>query len=162
MILTQTELKEILNYNPDTGIFSWNICKRGVKKDSIAGSITPFGYSAIRINGKSYQAHRLAWLYTHGSFPNDHIDHIDHNKLNNRLNNLRCASCSENLQNQIKAHYCNKTGLLGAYKIKDYDLFTSKIMINRKSKHLGCFKTAMEAHEAYIEAKRKIHDFCTI
>ena len=163
MTITQSELKEILHYNPYSGLFIWNISKGKCKKGFVAGTIRKPGYIQIGIKGYYYQAHRLVWLYIHGSFPDNHIDHIDHNGLNNRLNNLREATRSENMQNKIKAQQNNKsTGLLGAFKHTNRNSFIAQIRINGEQKYLGTFKTAQEAHEAYIKAKRKIHTFNTI
>jgi len=67
-MITQAGLKELLNYNPETGDFAW------VKSKKPAGGISSYGYRRIIIDGKEHKAHRLAWLYTHGVFPEDQID----------------------------------------------------------------------------------------
>jgi len=95
--------------------------------------------------------------------PENEIDHINGIRNDNRICNLREATKSENAQNQRKAPSHNKsTGLIGASFDKRYKKFESKIHINGKSKFLGYFKTAIEAHNAYLTEKRLIHPFGTI
>jgi len=78
MIVTQAKLKEALSYNVETGVFTWNISKVGVKKGSRA-ECAGRGYVLIRINDQLYRAHRLVWLYVYGVWPNT-IDHINHDR----------------------------------------------------------------------------------
>jgi len=78
-MITQAGLKELLNYNPETGDFAW------VKSKKPAGGISSYGYRRIIIDGKEHKAHRLAWLYTHGVFPEDQIDHINGVRHDNRI-----------------------------------------------------------------------------
>jgi hypothetical protein len=100
-MITQLELKELLDYNQDTGIFVWKINRNGgAKARDIAGSIHHEGYIRIQINKKIYAGHRLAWLYVYGSFPKLKIDHIDGNPSNNKICNLRLASDVENARNR--------------------------------------------------------------
>ena len=91
MKLTQKKVKQYLNYDPLTGEFTWIVHRRCLKAGSVAGCLYR-GYTSIRISGKQYYAHRLAWLYVYGYFPEHQIDHIDRNPSNNRINNLRHAS----------------------------------------------------------------------
>lgn len=87
--LTQKYLKEILYYNPFTGIFIWKRYRsRFVKPGDIAGTKVKYGYIHIGIDGKIYKAHHLAWLYIHGYFPENQIRHINHIKDDNRIENL--------------------------------------------------------------------------
>ena len=104
-MITQTELKEILHYNPLTGEFHWRKNIRRVAKGQIAGTVICRHYTsglhhrAIGIRGKTYYAHRLAWLYMTGAFPVKGIDHRDRNGLNNIWLNLREATQSVNMLN---------------------------------------------------------------
>jgi hypothetical protein len=90
-MLTQKKLKELINYYPEFGIFTWRGVG-GVKsvKDMQAGSIYKNGYYYIQIDRKRYLAHQLAWLYIYGEIPNKRIKHIDGNKINNKISNLTC------------------------------------------------------------------------
>jgi hypothetical protein len=162
--LTQERLKELLHYDQETGVFIWKIDRsRLAKKGNIAGCFNYYGYIDIKIDGKTYKANRLVWIYVYGKWPKYQIDHIDNIRHHNWIKNLREATHSQNQQNQIKAKTNNKsTGLLGSYLNKIDGTFRSQIRLNGKSNHLGVFETDQEAHTAYIDAKRKHHEFCTI
>jgi len=162
-MLTQYELKEILHYNTETGIFTWKK-KLGnrIKVDKQAGRTLANGYVNIGIYGKRYYAHRLAWLYTTGDNPKYNIDHIDGNPSNNAFNNLRDVSQSVNIQNQISYHVNNKSGFLGVSLSKKNKKWMAQITLNRKVFFLGYFDNAEEAHEVYLNAKRELHAGCTI
>lgn len=152
--LTQSKLKDQLNYNPETGIFTWVSIKQKVHIGMIAGGYTDKGYILINIFGRKYAAHRLAWLYVYGEFPPDLIDHINGIKDDNRICNLRKATPAENNQNIRKAFKSNKSsGLLGVSWLEYKKKWHSRIVINGKQKSLGFYKTPMEAHEAYIDRK---------
>ena len=74
-------LRSLLDYNPDTGIFWWRMQpSRSVKAGAAAGSVSSKGYIVIRINGMKFMAHRLAWLHTHGVWPEHEIDHLNGNR----------------------------------------------------------------------------------
>ena len=91
-LITISELIAQLNYEPETGIFTWKKAKRGhTKAGAKAGTIRPNGYINITINRKPYYAHRLAWFYTTGQWPTHHIDHINGVRDDNRIENLREA-----------------------------------------------------------------------
>lgn len=159
--LTQSFLKEILSYDKNTGIFKW--IKRislGTHVGDIAGCDA--GYIKIGIQGFSYPAHCLAWLYVYGEWPKGFIDHKDHNKGNNRLSNLRDVTISGNQQNRIRARKDNKVGLLGVSIQKKTGKYQAQIKKNNKSIFLGIYSTPEEAHNAYIEAKRKLHETCIL
>ena len=135
--LTQELLKELLHYNPGTGIFTWNKTGTGRKKDKTAGWKTHQGYISVDINSQPYQCHRLAWLYVYGVWPKDQIDHIDNIRHHNWISNLREATNTQNQQNLKKANITNKScGLLGVSFNKNSRLYTSQITINRQRIHL--------------------------
>jgi hypothetical protein len=160
--MNQDELKTLLSYNSDTGVFTWNKRGSGVKKDGSAGWKDTKGYVKIEIGGKAYAAHRLAWLMVYGVEPSNQIDHIDGNKSNNAISNLREATNAQNKQNIRKARADNKCGLLGAYWYKAGRTWRSEIGHNGKSYFLGNFPTAELAHLSYVDAKRRLHEFGTI
>ena len=161
MTLTQEKLQSLLHYDPDTGVFTWKVARQRVKNGDVAG-YKKSGYVYISINGKHYRAHRLAFLYVHGEFPKEHTDHINGVRNDNRIANLREATNSQNMQNLLVANSNNKTGLLGASVDKATGKFQAQIKLNGKNKFLGRFNTALEAHHAYVQEKRRVHDFCTI
>lgn len=160
MISCETVRKRF-SYDPDTGVLQYLIspCSR-VKVGDKAGSPDKHGYLTIRILDKSYKAHRIAWLHFYGAWPLKDLDHINGVKNDNRIVNLREVDMSTNLENQRRAHSKNILGLLGVSpKRKKYE---ARICIRGKVKRLGIFNTAEEAHEAYVTAKRKLHQACTI
>ena len=108
IMITQSQLKELLDYNPDTGIFTWKIkqCSK-INIGDVAGTKNN-KYIQIAINFKKYYAHRLAWLYMHGKYPENEIDHINRNKKDNRFCNLRDVNRSQNLWN-TNAQSTNKS-----------------------------------------------------
>jgi len=159
-MLTQDDLKKIVNYNYETGVFT-RISNGNILKTRI-GSKGKF-YLGTEIKGKQYKLHRLAWLYHYGRHPINLIDHIDGDTFNNAINNLREVTNSENIQNQKKAMVTNKSsGLLGVYYRKDRNSFRAMITINGKRKTIGYFKSANDAYEAYLIEKRLTHPACTI
>jgi hypothetical protein len=162
-MITQAMLKELFWLRDDGELIRKVKTAKKVNVGDVAGYINKIsGYRQIRINGKLYQAHRLVWLYIHGSFPVDMLDHIDGDKLNNQIENLREATCQQNLQNQTKPPRHNKSGFLGVSLYRRDQNFMASIQISGKTKFLGYFETAEEASEVYLEAKRQHHPYCTI
>src|SRR4029450_2313606 len=98
--LTAERLRELLDYDPETGDFTWKVNRRCVRSGSVAGNVNCVdGYCYIGVDARRYHAHRLAWLYIKGAWPNDQIDHINGNKADNRFANLRQATHSQNQAN---------------------------------------------------------------
>jgi hypothetical protein len=158
--ITQDQLKKLLHYDTDTGLFTWLVSPtNSVKAGSIAGARTSQGYVQIRVLYKNYLAHRLAWLYVHGEWPMLDIDHIDNNKINNAIANLRVVTHQVNQQNRKTAFRNNSVGYLGVFKVncKHTKPFRASIKLNGKKFHLGYYETPEEAHAAYLDAKRKLH-----
>ena len=160
-MITQARLHELLSYDPETGVMRWRVDRaRTAKAGQIAGTRNDRGYISIAIDRKVYRAHRLAWLYIHGKWPNYEVDHIDGDRTNNRIKNLRDVKKSVNLQNQRHASANNKSGFLGVCKRGNY--WRAEICVNGKTRFLGSFATPEEAHQAYVNAKRGLHDGCTL
>ena len=156
-ILTQARLKELLAYNPTTGLFT-NTQQRGRRGalGAVTGSVNGSGYVQIKLTGKCYQAHRLAWLYEYGVFPVADIDHIDQDKTNNRIANLRTATRSENKQN-VGLQRNNTSGYKGVVWAKHVSKWRAEIKINRKLRHLGYFTDVVDATAAYAAAAIMFH-----
>lgn len=154
MSLTQARLKELLRYDPETGVFTWLVRRNGVKSDGLAGAIYNNGYVVIKIDGKRYGAHRLAWQYMTGALPEDQIDHRDLDKANNRWDNLRPATDLQNIANRSS---WSKSGFKGVYKPIGRNDYRTEIRINGKRKLLGYFKTPEEAHAVYVKAANDVH-----
>jgi hypothetical protein len=152
-MITQLELKELLSYNQDTGIFTWNVNRSGgAKSGDIAGSIHHEGYIRIQINKKIYAGHRLAWLYVHGYFPENKIDHINGNTSDNKITNLRTASDVENARNR-KIKSTNISGFKGVSK--HLNMWRARYTANNKTYNLGLFETKELARQAYESATLK-------
>lgn len=155
--LTAERLREVLGYDPETGLFRWRVRTSNVKVGDVAGCMRKDGYLIISINGRLHQAHRLAWLYVNGEWPPAEIDHIDGRRDFNAIANLREATHAENMHNRRKPQANNTTGYLGVSRY--CGKFRALITLDRKLKHLGYFDTPEEAHAAYLEAKRRLHPF---
>lgn len=158
--LTQELLTSEFSYAPDSGQFS-RLHKRGNRRaGSVAGSVKSNGYVYISTGESSYLAHRLAWLYTTGSWPANDIDHINGDRTDNRSCNLREATRGENMQNERRARSSNhSSGLLGVSWSKAAKKWAAGIKLNGIKRHLGLFDDPTEAHHAYLDAKREMHPF---
>jgi len=152
--LDQKTVKNLFSYNPDTGEFIRKIWVNGCSKNN---KMSP----RPRVRGYRYHVSHLIWLYVYGKWPDEFIDHINGDHSDNRLINLRDVTQAINNQNTHKVVTHTKSGLVGVYPAKE-GLFSSAIRVNTELKQLGFFKTKEEAREAYISAKRKYHEGCTI
>ncbi len=158
--LTQSRLKELVRYDQKSGRFFWLKNPRGFTRGAPCGYLNARGYVDISIDGCCHKAHRLAWLYETGSFPPHDIDHIDGNRSNNKFKNLRSVTRSMNLENRRAPGSHNKSGFLGV-GVHAYG-FTALITVKGKTKYLGYFKKAEDAHATYLAAKRLLHEGCMI
>jgi len=152
-VLTQTRLKELLHYNPETGVFVWRVTRPGPATSSgSAGATNDKGYWHISVDGRVYKAHRLAWLYCYGQFPNGRLDHKDRNSLNNRIANLREATPNQNNVNS-KTQRTSRTGLKGVGQ-RDSRRWVTRVQHNGNRFYIGTFNNVEEAYIArYISAK---------
>lgn len=159
MSITQERLKEVLKYDPLTGLFVW--IKRTNSRSTpskIAGNADTYGYIQIMIDKKLIFAHRLAFLYMDGALPpaDKCVDHINGNPKDNRWDNLRIVTQFVNQQNRHKVRKGAKSKLIGANWCKARGVWRSAIRINGQRKELGSFQTAELAHEAYMKAKAEM------
>jgi len=164
-IITQIRLKTLVDYDENSGIFTRLLSNSNYTKvGDIVGCKQKSGYLSAQIDGKKYLMHRLAWLYVHGHFPEEDIDHINGIRSDNRISNLRSVTRSVNLQNKRRADTDSMSGLLGVCWSKDRNKWLAQIRIPfaKSNKMLGRFDTKEEAHQAYLVAKRKYHEGCTI
>ena len=151
--LTQKELKDILDYNPDTGVFRWKVSASSrAMAGYVAGALDHDGYVNIMYKYKLYKAHRLAFLYMGGYFPEYDVDHKNGIVNDNRWSNLRHASRSCNLQNQ-KISLNNKSGFPGVGWNKHSKKWWTRIHIKGKSICLGYYDSALEAALARFTAE---------
>lgn len=133
-----------------------------VKAGDRAGYHSKDGYRAIKIDGRGYPEHQLAWFFVHARWGVPMIDHINGCHSDNRIANLREVTNAINMQNQRRARVDNQCGALGVKKHPRADRWLARIKCDGKLIHLGSFATKDEAHEAYVEAKRRLHSGCTI
>lgn len=164
--LTAERLRELLHYDPETGLFTWAVeRRRKVQAGAIAGTLNKVGYRVIRIDYRLYLAHRLAWLYSYGDWPRGVIDHVNGEHADNRLCNLRDVDDTINAQNVIKPRAHSRSGVLGAHlhiRADGLPSWRAAVRVDGKTVHLGSFQTPEQAHEAYLSAKRELHDGCTL
>lgn len=146
-MITAEEVRALLDYDPDTGVFRWRVPRVGRRAGSIAGNKNGPGYWQISLNYKRYAGHRLAWLYVHGSWPPAEVDHINMNKTDNRICNLRSATREQNRHNTTLSKR-NTSGFKGV----SFHRKMGKFQACHRRKSLGYFSTAEEAHKAYARA----------
>lgn len=161
-MITIDRLREVLDYNPDTGVFTWkdradiSVQWRGKHVGTRAGTVARNGYREINITGRRYMAHRLVWFYQHGAWPKADIDHINLVRDDNRIENLRQATRAENIRNR-GPQKDNALGIKGVSWDKKYQKFTAKITSDGKSYFLGYFADIQPAIEAYQSAAVRLH-----
>lgn len=149
--LAQSHLRDILHYDPGTGVFAWKVSRGKAVAGSVAGYVDNKGYRRITIDSKRFMAHRLAWLYMTGSFPPDQIDHRNLVKDDNSFDNLRPATGSQNRRN------CRA---VGASKYKGACLlpsgrWQSSARHDGRLHHLGTHATEQDAANAYATFAKK-------
>ena len=156
-------IKSLLSYDPDTGVLTW-INPAANHRELIgreAGWINSAGYREVRVLGRMYRAHRLAWLWMTGEWPAFHIDHANRVRSDNRWSNLRDATRLQQLGN-TGPRSTNKGGHRGVYYFGGRNRRKSKpwravIVANGKRRYLGYFDTVEEAATAYDTAAREVY-----
>ena len=144
-------LKRILRYSKQTGQFIWRVkYSRKVVKGNVAGGLNVAGYVVIGIDGRTYYAHRLAWFYVTGEWPNQ-IDHRNGNRADNQWSNLRLATHQQNILNAKKCQ-ANTSGFKGVSWHKGAGKWSAYIILDGKKRHLGLYETPELAHLSYVNA----------
>lgn len=155
--LTSERLRTLLRYDALTGAFTWaqdrtNRCKAGQP----AGWSDKGGYLHIRVDGKLYLAHRLAWLYVYGKWPTSILDHRNRFPSDNRISNLRLATHSQNHGN-TPPRADNTSGVKGVSWCKRRSKWQAGIRRNGKRVGLGYFTNIEDAAKAYRAASIEIY-----
>ena len=159
--LRAEEARELFNYDPETGALTWKVQNSNRSfKGRVAGGLSNTGYLEVRVNKTTYLVHRLVWLIHTGSWPEHLIDHLNGVRTDNRIVNLRDVPRRVNQENQRRARCDSQTGVLGVYAKRNK--FSSSIGVCGRRVYLGVFDTPLEAHQAYLTAKRALHAGCTI
>jgi hypothetical protein len=140
-------LRKLLEYDPVTGNFTWLRAHQKIRIGDVAGTLDNKGYVRIRLDGRKYRAHRLAWFYMTGNWPVDQLDHRDKNKANNAFGNLREADNTQNNGNRVRQPN-NTSGYRGVSWFKPRKRWRAQIA----KQHLGYFVTREEAAAAYEQA----------
>lgn len=168
-------VRELFDYDTATGVLRWRrrptsdfnsarVCAiwnaRWAGKE--AGSFDKDGYREVSVGDVALKAHRIAWAWMTGAWPTDDIDHKDGDKSNNRFDNLRDVPRSVNAENLRTARSDNMTGRLGVSLHKASGLYHSCIKAGGRKHSLGYFRDPDAAHAAYVTAKRRLHEGCTI
>lgn len=163
--LSLDRLKSLLKYNPDDGLFTWikkpAARSNRIKPGDIAGCRkNDSGYIVINIDGSSFRAHRLAWFYVHGYWPDGNIDHINNIKDDNRICNIREASDSENGWNTGKPS-TNTSGVKGVSWEKQTKKWLAQCWVSGKHYRVGRFSSFDAAVDAMAKFRERHHgEFC--
>jgi hypothetical protein len=143
--VTQDEIKNLLFYDAETGLFTWkNPPGKRMKKGDLAGSFDGKGYRRIMINRKKYLLHRVAWLYVYGYWPPKLIDHINRVRDDNRITNLRLADAQLNSQNKSQ-HRNNTSGVRGVSWHKQIKKWQAQLQLKTKNIHVGTYDSFCDA-----------------
>jgi hypothetical protein len=148
------QTRPLAHFKRERDQIAWNNHFAG----EIAGAVTN-GYRMINLKPFRLYEHHIIWALKHGVWPQHELDHINGDRADNRLENLREATRAQNAQNQPALAAHNTSGFAGASWIERLGKWRANIKIGGKQHHLGLFDTAEEAHQAYLEAKAKLHPF---
>lgn len=175
MIPSVVRLRAYLHYDPETGVLRWrprSLSEFSTERvgriwnarfaNTVAGSLDAYGYIDISVQGNHVKAHRAVWALMTGTWPALDIDHINGVRNDNRWANLRLADRSANNENRRAARSDSKTGLLGVHLHKASGLYQVRIGVRGKDHSIGYFKDKDEAAQAYLDAKRRLHEGCAL
>jgi hypothetical protein len=146
-------LRELLTYDPSTGILRWRVGKSNVKAGSVAGGLNDQGYILLRVDRVAMRAHRVAWAIMTGSIPTLEIDHKNRIRSDNRWENLREVTHAQNFENLSMRKDC-RHGFRGI-ELHSSGLWKAQLTINKKRIRLGYFKTPEEAFQARLAGEAK-------
>lgn len=157
--LTAERLRDLLHYEPATGIFAWLVNRgRKAKAGQQAGVLNNDGYIAIKIDGRTYKGQRLAFLYMLGRWPDPEADHENGVRNDNRWGNLREATKAQNMQN-LATPATNTSGHIGVCWHSRRRKWQVYIRVDGTLHHVGYFMLFDDAVEAYRSARRRLSPF---
>ncbi len=146
-------LRAVLSYDPETGLFRRLNSRYRTRSGWYPGVPKNYGYFSLKILGRTYQAHRLAWALFYGSWPMEQIDHINRIRTDNRIINLRQATNRENSFNS-RTPTNNTSGFLGVVRVGNK--WAAQTKVNRRHLWLGRYDTKEEAAAAYQSAMKRL------
>lgn len=163
-MFSHDDLKDMLDYDPATGHFTWKsradtpVWWNSKYAGKRAGSLDAYGYCVLRINSRTYKAHRIAWFYMTGAMPSKdvEIDHINGDRIGNSFANLRLADDWQNAAN-AKTRKDNTSGAKGVSWHKRIGKWQAQISDAGKHKSLGYFESISKAQEAYRNRSLELH-----
>jgi len=155
-MLTAARLKELLSYDIDTGVFTCLVSRAPARAGQPTGCLNTLGYTVIGVDRRLYLAHRLAWLYVHGNWPNGVIDHLNGKRSDNRLANLQDGTQKDNVQNPNNRPKENQHGATGVSRDRRTGRWAATIRRDGKRYFLGSFGSMQEAGAAFGEADAKL------
>lgn len=159
--MTAARLREVLEYDRATGLFTHKVARSGVTAGSVAGSMSGGGYLYITVDGVKYGAHRLALLYVTGELQAEDIDHRNGLRADNRYANLRRAGRAINNQNRRFLRSDNTSGFTGVSQTPS-GKWRARVSLQGRERHLGRFSTPEQAHAVALDARRALYPGCTL
>ena len=152
--ITQSELIRLVTYDANTGVIAWRVQRGPNAVGRVADCHDHHGYIVVRVNRVLYKAHRLAWLYTYGEWPEDELDHINRVRNDNRIANLRLSDRARNPKNT--GMFCtNTSGVKGVSFHKASRLWHARIYDKNRCISLGFYDTLAAAAVARAAAEEK-------
>jgi len=157
-VITAARLREVLHYNPETGVFTWRVrlgqrCVIGARAGTVRKDRRP--RRSINIDGLYYAEHNLAWLYMTDEWPAHEIDHRNNDATDNRWGNLRPATREQNTQN-ARRRADNSTGFKGV-QVHENGRYYARVQINGERIFVGSFETPEEANAAIVKRRQELH-----
>lgn len=154
----ETNLSDIFSYSPEDG----SLYRAVGQQNRLISCKDRDGYIVVKVGKKNYFAHRLCWYLAYGTWPTKQIDHVNGVRDDNRLCNLREATPSQNAHNQRNVSKRNKYSKYLGVSRSHSGKWRANIVLDRRYIYLGTFETEEKAHSVYVQAKRKLHSYCTL
>lgn len=144
-MITHRELLDVLDYDPETGIFRWKIKTKRIKVGDIAGSVHKgIGHPIIGYNRELYLKRRLAWFYYYGVWPDPDVVQVDKNPANTKISNLREASKAQTAVTRVLTQ---KSGRRGVYLC--HGKYQARVCFRGKIEYLGSYINKDDAARVY-------------
>lgn len=155
---TAKRLRQLLDYDPDAGVFTRRSNTGGRRAGDSAGGLNLRGYISLSVDGHHILAHRAAFLWMTGEIPDREVDHINGLRTDNRWSNLRIATSAQNKINRSTVRTRHSGLPRGVHPANQLgNKFVASVSVGDKSKHLGTFDTIEQARAAYCVAVATIH-----